>query len=657
MTELILSFPVAGGMTLSAIGVQGPPGGGGGGGVPDGDKGGIVVTGSGTVWTVKPGSITDLMLGASAIALFAAASHTHTIANITGLQAALDGKAATTHTHVAADVTDFATATRGTVLTGYAAAGSRLALAASDTVIEAFNKIGKWLSDLAAIAFSGSASDLTSGTLPAARFDDTAHGARAGGTLHANAVAAGAAGFMTGADKTKLDGISGTNTGDVSLAGTPNYLTIAGQVITRALIDLASHVTGKLPWANIADMATGTLFYRKTAGSGAPETQTLATLKTDLGLTGTNTGDQTITLTGMVTGSGTGSFAASLGSFTKAQLDAAVSDGNVLYVGDVTSNATHTGDVTGSTALTLATVNANVGAFGSATQVATFTVNAKGLTTAAANVSISIPATAISDSTTAGRAVVTAATATAQTALFDVFTSGAKGLAPASGGGTSNFLRADGAWAAPAGGGGGSLIGDTDSASPFETALGFDAGVNTTGVNNTFIGYEAGKANTTGTGNTTVGHQSGLSLTTGSNNVAIGNGADASAPTVSNEITMGNASISRFRIPGAGIDNTSAALAGLTPSVDAGARDTYTLSTSGNTTFTFTGAPSTGQVGTFSLIITAGGAHTLTWPASVDWAGGIAPAAPASGETNIYTFMTINGGATWYGFLAGDAMA
>jgi hypothetical protein len=56
-------------------------------------------------------------------------------------------------------------------------------------------------------------------------------------------------------------------------------------------------------------------------------------------------------LTGHVTSVGN---AAVLGSFTKAQLDAAVSDGNVLYVGDVTSNATHTGDVTGATALTIA---------------------------------------------------------------------------------------------------------------------------------------------------------------------------------------------------------------------------------------------------------------------------------------------------------------
>jgi hypothetical protein len=59
----------------------------------------------------------------------------------------------------------------------------------------------------------------------------------------------------------------------------------------------------------------------------------------------------------------------------------------------------------------------------------------------------------VSDSTAAGRAMVTAADVAAQTALLNAFTSAAKGLAPASGGGTANFLRADGTWAAPAGGG------------------------------------------------------------------------------------------------------------------------------------------------------------------------------------------------------------
>jgi hypothetical protein len=42
------------------------------------------------------------------------------------------------------------------------------------------------------------------------------------------------------------------------------------------------------------------------------------------------------------------------------------------------------------------------------------------------------------------------------TAMLDTFTDVLKGLVPASGGGATNFLRADGTWAVPAGGGGGS---------------------------------------------------------------------------------------------------------------------------------------------------------------------------------------------------------
>lgn len=45
--------------------------------------------------------------------------------------------------------------------------------------------------------------------------------------------------------------------------------------------------------AKMADVATGTVFYRKTAATGVPEVQTLATLKADLGLTGSNNGDET----------------------------------------------------------------------------------------------------------------------------------------------------------------------------------------------------------------------------------------------------------------------------------------------------------------------------------------------------------------------------
>src|ERR1017187_2732996 len=99
---------------------------------------------------------------------------------------------------------------------------------------------------------------------------------------------------------------SGTNTGDQTI-------TLTGDVTGSGTGSFSSTIaSGAVTLAKMANMATSSLIYRKTAGTGAPEVNTLATLKTDLGLTGTNSGDQTITLTGDITGSGTGSFATTL---------------------------------------------------------------------------------------------------------------------------------------------------------------------------------------------------------------------------------------------------------------------------------------------------------------------------------------------------------
>jgi hypothetical protein len=81
---------------------------------------------------------------------------------------------------------------------------------------------------------------------------------------------------------------------------------------------------------------------------------------------------------------------------------------------------------------------------------------------------------------------------------------------------------------------------------------------------------------------------------------------------------------------------------------------TYTLS--GAQTLTFTNPPATGSAGSFTLIVTNGASATLTWPTSVDWAGGTAPTLTAAG-VDILTFLTVDGGVIWYGFAAGLAMA
>jgi hypothetical protein len=78
---------------------------------------------------------------------------------------------------------------------------------------------------------------------------------------------------------------------------------------------------------------------------------------------------------------------------------------------------------------------------------------------------------------------------------------------------------------------------------------------------------------------------------------------------------------------------------------------------SANVTYAFSNPPASGTAYGFTLKVTPSATVTVTWPASVDWAGGAAPDAPASGETDVYAFYTQDGGTTYYGFQAGDAMA
>ena len=97
------------------------------------------------------------------------------------------------------------------------------------------------------------------------------------------------------------------------------------------------------------------------------------------------------------------------------------------------------------------------------------------------------------------------------------------------------------------------------------------------------------------------------------------------------------------------------ALSGTTPTIDADTAGAFSLTMTGNTTFTFSAVDSSVSVG-FVLQLTGNGS-TVTWPSSVDWAGGTAPDAPASGETDILVFWTRDGGTTWYGVQSIDAAA
>ena len=79
------------------------------------------------------------------------------------------------------------------------------------------------------------------------------------------------------------------------------------------------------------------------------------------------------------------------------------------------------------------------------------------------------------------------------------------------------------------------------------TAVGNEAGLNSTGENNTFIGGEAGKQNTTGTQNSSLGVIAGSSTSTGSNNTALGFNAQHPSNTSSNNVTLGDSNIGALR--------------------------------------------------------------------------------------------------------------
>ena len=75
-----------------------------------------------------------------------------------------------------------------------------------------------------------------------------------------------------------------------------------------------------------------------------------------------------------------------------------------------------------------------------------------------------------------------------------------------------------------------------------------------------------------------------------------------------------------------------------------------------NVTYTFSNPPASGRVTSFTLkVIQDSSARTITWPSSVDWAGGSAPTiSTGNTDCDIFVFITYNGGSTYYGFTSGQ---
>jgi len=101
-----------------------------------------------------------------------------------------------------------------------------------------------------------------------------------------------------------------------------------------------------------------------------------------------------------------------------------------------------------------------------------------------------------------------------------------------------------------------------------------------------------------------------------------------------------------YAIEGSAIGNTGAA-----QTFDLEVANFFTATLDQASTFTFSNPPGSGDFGGFVLALTNGGAYTITWPASVDWAGGNAPTLTSSG-LDILVFVTYDAGTTWHGVVS-----
>lgn len=79
------------------------------------------------------------------------------------------------------------------------------------------------------------------------------------------------------------------------------------------------------------------------------------------------------------------------------------------------------------------------------------------------------------------------------------------------------------------------------------------------------------------------------------------------------------------------------------------------------TTFTFSNPPASGTAYSMSIEIiqdASASGFAVTWPTSVDWPAATAPTLTATASAkDVFVFTTRDGGTTWLGFTAGQALA
>jgi hypothetical protein len=129
--------------------------------------------------------------------------------------------------------------------------------------------------------------------------------------------------------------------------------------------------------------------------------------------------------------------------------------------------------------------------------------------------------------------------------------------------------------------------------------------------------------------------------------------------TLSGAVNAGDQVISKAVFKDVGETLVVNGTSGSTDTIDLEDGNFHKVTLTANCTFTFSNPPASGTAGSFTLFLIQDGtgSRTVTWPGTVDWAAATAPTlTTTAAAVDVLTFITLDGGTIWNGFVAGQAM-